>query len=203
MTMSKEEIVREYRLAKDKNKQVKILAQLNDCDTYTIIEILQSEGAISGIPRKAPSKKADGRIKYSEETLADVAKFYGEGLSNAQIAERCGVPMGSVSTIIKKLIANGVIAHKERTNKKSAAAKESTRVKASNAMTAAVEHPEHYNAGTIECINYIKDKLSSDELRGFIKGNVIKYLTREAKKNKDEDLKKAQWYLNWYLEGQR
>ena len=201
MTMSKEEIVRGYRLAKDKNKQVKILAQLNDCDVYTIIEILQSEGAISGISRKTPSKKADGRMKYGEETLADVAKLYGEGLSNSQIAEQCGIPIGSVSTIVKKLIANGVIAHKERTNKKSAAAKKSTRIKASTAMTAAVEHPEHYCAGSIECINYIENKLSSDELRGFIKGNVIKYLTREAKKNKDEDLKKAQWYLNWYLEG--
>jgi hypothetical protein len=59
-----------------------------------------------------------------------------------------------------------------------------------------VNHPKHYNAGNIECIDYIEDKLTPEEFRGFIKGNVLKYITREQHKNGDEDLKKAKWYLD-------
>lgn len=60
----------------------------------------------------------------------------------------------------------------------------------------AVNHPSHYTTGGIECINYIQEKLTPEEFRGYIKGNVIKYLTREQHKNGDEDIRKAQWYLN-------
>lgn len=59
-----------------------------------------------------------------------------------------------------------------------------------------VNHPTHYTAGKCECIDYIEDKLTDDEFRGYIKGNVLKYLTRERHKNGDEDILKAQFYLN-------
>jgi len=59
-----------------------------------------------------------------------------------------------------------------------------------------VNHPSHYTTGKIECIDYIRDKLTDEEFRGYIKGNVIKYLTREKHKNGDEDLRKAEWYLH-------
>ena len=49
-------------------------------------------------------------------------------------------------------------------------------------------------AEKIECINYIQDKLTPEEFRGYNKGNVIKYVTRERHKNGDGDLKKAKWY---------
>lgn len=67
-----------------------------------------------------------------------------------------------------------------------------------------VNHPNHYTAGKIEVIRIMEDQLSPVEYRGYIKGQVIKYITREAHKNGLEDLKKAQWYLNRlikYLEG--
>lgn len=60
-------------------------------------------------------------------------------------------------------------------------------------------HPFHYNQGEIECIDAISSALSPDELSGFIKGNVVKYLWRNNHKNGIEDLKKAQWYLTWYI----
>lgn len=59
-----------------------------------------------------------------------------------------------------------------------------------------VSHPDHYTTGKYECIDYIEDKLTAEEFRGYIKGNVIKYLTREKLKNGDEDIQKAQFYLN-------
>ena len=54
-----------------------------------------------------------------------------------------------------------------------------------------VDHPKHYNQGTIEVIDVIED-WGLD----FLEGNVVKYLARHRyKKNSLEDLKKAQWYL--------
>ena len=54
-----------------------------------------------------------------------------------------------------------------------------------------VNHPGHYNVGTIEVIEVIEDwKLN------FNLGNAIKYIGRcEHKNNKKEDIKKAIWYL--------
>ncbi len=60
----------------------------------------------------------------------------------------------------------------------------------------AVDHPKHYNIGTIEVIDIIEDwKLD------FNQGNVLKYMMRAAHKGTPlEDLKKAAWYLNRLIE---
>lgn len=59
-----------------------------------------------------------------------------------------------------------------------------------------VDHPKHYNQGSIETIDYLEATLTDEELRGSYKFNVIKYVSRERHKNKLEDLKKAKWYLD-------
>lgn len=61
-----------------------------------------------------------------------------------------------------------------------------------------VEHPSHYQSN-IECIDAIAASLTDEALSGFIKGNVVKYVWREDSKNGIEDLKKARWYLDWYI----
>jgi hypothetical protein len=58
-----------------------------------------------------------------------------------------------------------------------------------------VNHPTHYAAGDIECIDAIRAALTPDEFRGFCKGNVIKYAWRERLKGGVESLRKAAWYL--------
>ena len=62
-----------------------------------------------------------------------------------------------------------------------------------------VDRPMHYAAGTIECIDAIEAQLSAEEFRGYLKGNIIKYLWREKHKGGIESLKKAKWYLNKLL----
>lgn len=62
-------------------------------------------------------------------------------------------------------------------------------------MADMVNHPKHYTAGRIEVIDIVEDQLTAEEYRGYIKGQVIKYITRELTKNGLEDLKKANWYL--------
>ena len=61
----------------------------------------------------------------------------------------------------------------------------------------AVNHPDHYNNGGIECIEYLKDNMSWQGYTGYIEGNCKKYLHRWRYKQKPvEDLKKARWYLD-------
>tara|TARA_R110001606_G_scaffold132082_2_gene268070 strand:- start:5271 stop:5615 length:345 start_codon:yes stop_codon:yes gene_type:complete len=65
------------------------------------------------------------------------------------------------------------------------------------AFTDNVNHPEHYTAGGgIECIEAIEAQLTPEEYRGYIKGNVAKYVWREKHKGGNESLRKAQWYLS-------
>lgn len=59
-----------------------------------------------------------------------------------------------------------------------------------------VNHPTHYTQGGIECIDAIQAQLTPEEFRGFLKGNVAKYLWREREKQGNVSLGKAQWYLN-------
>ena len=63
----------------------------------------------------------------------------------------------------------------------------------------AVNHPEHYTQGGIECIDAEKAALG-DLFMGFLIGNVLKYLWRFRHKNGLEDLKKAKWYLEKAIE---
>ena len=63
-------------------------------------------------------------------------------------------------------------------------------------MADMVNHPGHYTHGKIEVIRIMEDQLTPEEYRGYAKGQVLKYITREKYKNGFEDLKKAQWYLN-------
>jgi hypothetical protein len=63
-----------------------------------------------------------------------------------------------------------------------------------------VEKPAHYNQSGIECIQAIEASMTSDQFCGYLKGNTQKYIWRYENKNKIEDLKKAQWYLNKLIE---
>lgn len=64
-----------------------------------------------------------------------------------------------------------------------------------------VNHPKHYNEGTIECIDAIESATSNlSGLDAICTGNAIKYLWRWKYKNGIEDLKKAIWYINKIIE---
>ncbi len=51
--MDKGLIIREYRQAKDKNEQIKILAELNGVHPEVITSFLMSEGVITGAVKKS------------------------------------------------------------------------------------------------------------------------------------------------------
>tara|TARA_B100000809_G_C14693912_1_gene371574 strand:- start:67 stop:480 length:414 start_codon:yes stop_codon:yes gene_type:complete len=58
-----------------------------------------------------------------------------------------------------------------------------------------VNHPAHYNQGTLETIEAIEGLNLEYHL-----GNVLKYIARWKYKDGIRDLRKAQWYLNRFVE---
>ena len=62
-------------------------------------------------------------------------------------------------------------------------------------------HYKHNDDYNIECIDAIGASMSQEAFRGYLKGNIIKYLWRYEHKGKLEtDLQKSQWYLNKLLQ---
>ena len=63
-----------------------------------------------------------------------------------------------------------------------------------------VNSPAHYTYGTIESIQAIEASMEPAAFKGFLKGNVLKYLWRYERKGGIEDLRKAEWYLRRLIE---
>lgn len=63
-----------------------------------------------------------------------------------------------------------------------------------------IEHPNHYNQGSIECIDAMEEAFGTQAVMIFCICNAFKYIWRYSKKNGIEDIKKAIWYLNKYME---
>ena len=99
--------------------------------------------------------------------------------------ETAALPWNEMTELVTEKI-------KEKENKKDEINKEETGLHQFDN----VERPMHYAIGSIECIDAIEAQLSTEEFRGYLKGNVIKYLWREKHKGGVESLKKAKWYLN-------
>ncbi len=67
-------------------------------------------------------------------------------------------------------------------------------------FTDGVNHPDYYNFGNIEVIEYIEDQGFGE---GFCKGNALKYISRAGKKDIEseiKDLEKAVWYTRRMIE---
>lgn len=106
MQMSEFEILQDYKSAKDKNKQISILADMNLCSCEEIIEILMKNGAVSGVKKKKiPGAKRAKRIKWTKEMENDVLRFFNEGDSIERIADKMGLSEGAVRSKLANLKA--------------------------------------------------------------------------------------------------
>lgn len=64
-------------------------------------------------------------------------------------------------------------------------------------MSDNVNHPSHYTAGGIECIDALAAAtVGLTGIEAVDTANAIKYLWRWKGKNGTEDLKKAKWYID-------
>jgi hypothetical protein len=60
--------------------------------------------------------------------------------------------------------------------------------------------PDHYHQNGIDVIGFSKMQFSKEEVRGFMRINILKYATRYHRKNGVEDLKKMIEYANQLIE---
>ena len=58
-----------------------------------------------------------------------------------------------------------------------------------------VNHPNHYKANAMECIDEMVLVFGKEAVINFCKCNAWKYRYRSEHKNGNEDLKKADWYI--------
>lgn len=66
-----------------------------------------------------------------------------------------------------------------------------------------VNHPPHYTAGGIECIDALAAAtVGLEGLDAVCTSNAIKYLWRWKMKNGVEDLRKSKWYIDKLIEHQ-
>lgn len=65
-----------------------------------------------------------------------------------------------------------------------------------------VNNPYHYTSGKYECIEVMRDTFGDEKLKAWCVLNAFKYLFRCYKKNGDEDLKKANFYLNYIIKNE-
>ena len=63
-----------------------------------------------------------------------------------------------------------------------------------------VNHPQHYESGQFECIDVMLETQGIEEVKSFCICNAFKYLYRHNRKNGVEDIKKAKWYVDKYIE---
>ena len=64
-----------------------------------------------------------------------------------------------------------------------------------------VNHPVHYTAGEVECIQALAAAtINLKGIEAVCTANVIKSLWRWKQKNGAEDLKKARWYIDYLLD---
>lgn len=62
-----------------------------------------------------------------------------------------------------------------------------------------VNQPPHYKVGGIETIDFIEAKLTPEEFRGYLKGNILKYGSRVGHKGEPAiDAGKLAWYADRY-----
>lgn len=63
-----------------------------------------------------------------------------------------------------------------------------------------VNNPEHYATGKIQCIDAMIEAFGKEAVITFCKLNAFKYIWRAEKKNKLQDIEKANWYISKYIE---
>lgn len=67
-----------------------------------------------------------------------------------------------------------------------------------------IDHPSHYNQGSIECIDAMVAAFGASAVKHFCTANAFKYIWRAGRKNEGAselaDLQKARWYLDKAIE---
>ena len=143
--------------------------------------------------------KHDEKVGLLNDLLTKMYELQLKGWTIEAIAKEVDLPESTVRNLLRKDILNsayGTMADGELKNNcimSRAEAQEFLKPK-----NDPVNHPSHYTDGKIEVIDFIEDKKLNFHL-----ANAVKYISRAGKKDPSkeiEDLKKARWYLDRYIQ---
>ncbi len=62
-----------------------------------------------------------------------------------------------------------------------------------------INHPDRYAGGKFECIEVMADVFGKEAVKHFCLLNAFKYIWRQEKKGGVEDIKKAMFYMDYYI----
>ena len=66
-----------------------------------------------------------------------------------------------------------------------------------------VNHPAHYQQGKYQCFDEMKALFGVEALKHFCMLNIYKYRYRSNAKNGEEDIKKAEFYMDYLIRLQK
>ena len=69
-----------------------------------------------------------------------------------------------------------------------------------NVQREEINHPDRYISGGFECIDVMLAVFGEEAVQNFCVLNAFKYIWRHNQKGGAEDIKKAVWYLNKFVE---
>lgn len=109
LPMSDEEIRREYRLAKDPKKQLKILADENDCSVSTIRSIVSADQMRGTLPNQEPAEKEaekekDGVEEYDFSPLPSAPPQAAADFDEAAPKQRDKAPQETAEAAVARSI---------------------------------------------------------------------------------------------------
>ena len=99
--ITKDEIERELKLAKDPKRQLQIIAQLNGVSVQKIKSILNGEerSGKPGRPFNEPFAPIQKYHRWTENELADIRAMREAGYMTIAIADKYGVPLATMSSL--------------------------------------------------------------------------------------------------------
>ena len=121
LPMRDDEIANSYRLEKDPEAQVIVLAELNATSPENIRRILIEREVY--VPVCKPSESNCKKRPWTEEENREALRMAGEGISRKKIAEKLGRSEGAVSVQIVKLKKSGGEENENRKEARTAASK--------------------------------------------------------------------------------
>lgn len=109
MYMSDEEIKRIYNGAANKKSQLNILADLNLCPVKEIEKIVKGNQTQTAKQPQADVVQKTKRKVWDNSVDGDIIKMWNDGVTISEIAERLGMPKGTLQHRLDKLRKNGDI----------------------------------------------------------------------------------------------
>lgn len=160
------EICREYRQAKNKNRQIEILAELNATKPQVILDILQANGCISGLKAQLKQEPKQGKrqcAKWDEAMERELRSLLEQGVSNLEIAERLGVSEGAVRGKLTALglRRKGLDVLKNRTEEA--------------LLTKTLEQPDGFLNEGLQRIRDVLEKAAQKDMGGILQNMTVHY----------------------------